>query len=163
MNEVIEINELLKKMKYKFIPHTADIKYLAFGKTLEECFENSGYALINVICKQKIMKKVKKKFKVIGRDRENLLYNFLEEILYFFEVGGFLISEFRNMKIVGFPIVKGNKKFYNLELICDVIGDDVDNYKIDMQVKAATYHEMYIQEKLTKKGKSLMCQVVLDV
>lgn len=150
-------------MKYEFLPHTADIKFQAFGKTLEECFENAGYALINVICKQKIKKREKRKMRVIGRDRESLLYNFLEEILYFFEVGGFLISKFNDLKIIGVPFIKGNKKFYNLELSGIVYGDEVDNYTIDMQVKAATYNDMLIEEKQTKKGKIFMCQVVLDV
>jgi len=150
-------------MKYKFLPHTADIKFQAYGSTLEECFSNAGYALINIICKQKIKKKSIKKLKIIGRDRENLLYNFLEEILYFFEVGGYLISEFKNIKIIGLPIVKGHKRFYNLELSCELLGDDVNYYDIDMQVKAATYNDMIIEEKITKKGKMFVCQVVLDV
>ena len=36
--------------KYKFLEHTADIKFQAFGKSLEEVFSNCAYAMFNSIC-----------------------------------------------------------------------------------------------------------------
>ena len=71
-------------MKYKFIEHTADIEFDAFGKNLEEVFSNCAFAFVESICKEKIKGKVKKNFEVEGKDLENLLYNFLEEFLVFF-------------------------------------------------------------------------------
>ena len=41
-------------MKYKFLEHTADIKFQAFGKTFEQAFENSALAVANIISKDKI-------------------------------------------------------------------------------------------------------------
>jgi SHS2 domain-containing protein len=31
--------------KFKFLEHTADIKFQAFGKTKEEAFKNSAFAM----------------------------------------------------------------------------------------------------------------------
>ena len=41
-------------MKYKFLKHTADIKFQAFGKNIEDVFENSALALKESICEKKI-------------------------------------------------------------------------------------------------------------
>jgi len=47
-------------MKYKFMEHTADIQFQAFGKTLEESFSNSALALTKSITDDSISKKIKK-------------------------------------------------------------------------------------------------------
>ena len=143
-------------MKYKFLPHTADIKFQAFGNSLEKAFENASYALANIICKEKIKSKEKKKIKIKGRDRENLLYNFLEEFLYLLDVGGFLVGKIENLKIIG---VKSKSKYYDSELTADIFGDNAENYETETHVKAITYNDMFIKEE--KKG--FICQVVVDV
>lgn len=146
-------------MKFSFLPHTADIKFQAFGNSLEKCFENAGYALVNIICKDKIKPEIKKIIRVKGRDRESLLYNFLEEFLYFLDAGEFLAGEIKNLKIIGVSRKKNNKIFYDYELSCEVLGDDVKNYETKGSVKAITYNNMFIKEE---KGK-FICQVVVDV
>jgi len=150
-------------MKYIFLPHTADVKFQAFGNNLEEVFENSGYALINIICKEKVKGKIKKTIKVSGKDRERLLYNFLEELLYILDVGDFLTGEIKELKIIGIPQKKGDKTYYNFHLTCIVYGDNVKNYETEGDVKAVTYNDMWIkQEKVDEKNK-FICQVVVDV
>ncbi len=34
--------------KFKFLEHTADIKFQVFGKTLEEVFENTALAISKI-------------------------------------------------------------------------------------------------------------------
>ena len=63
-------------MKFKFLSHTADIKFRAFGNSLKEVFENSALALFNAIYSGKIKEEQKFKIKVQGHDLESLLYNF---------------------------------------------------------------------------------------
>jgi len=149
-------------MKFKFLPHTADIKFQAFGKSLEEVFENASYALINIICKEKIKAKEKKKIKIKGRDTESLLYNFLEEFLYLLDVGGFLTAKIENLKITTDSVVRNKKRFYNCELTCELLGDDVKNYEAETHVKAITYNDMFIK-KTPGKTNEFICQVVVDV
>ncbi|RLG11686.1 archease, partial [Candidatus Pacearchaeota archaeon] len=49
--------------KYKFLEHTADIKFQAFGDSIEEVFKNSALALKEIIVgKIKIKEKIKKEF-----------------------------------------------------------------------------------------------------
>ena len=52
-------------VKYKFLQHTADMKFQAFGKSLEECFSNASYALVEIITKDKIKPLIKNKI-IVG-------------------------------------------------------------------------------------------------
>ena len=135
---------------FKFLEHTADIKFQAFGKTLNECFKNSVLAMINSQYKGKIKNKLKKKIKIKGKDLENLLYNFLEEILFLVDTKGFLTSRAK---------VKISKDRKSLE--AELIGDNIKNYKLSWDVKAITYNEMFV--KIDEKKKIWTSQVVLDV
>ena len=49
--------------KFIFLEHTADIKFQAFGKNLNECFENSAVAMIRSQYDGKIKEKLKEKWK----------------------------------------------------------------------------------------------------
>lgn len=135
-------------MKFKFLKHTADVKFQAFGKNEKEVFENSALALKESICgKKRIKSKNKKIVKVRGKDFESLLYKFLEEIIYFIEGENFVISKIGKIKIDG-------KK-----LEAEIFGDKFSGYKFTNKVKAVTYNEMFVKKE---KGKWIS-QVVLDV
>ena len=142
--------------KYKYLDHTADIKFQAFGKDMDECFANAGYALTNIISKDKIKSKTRKKIKIQKRDVKGLLYDFLEEFLYLLDVGNFIVSEIKNLKVLSLPY-RGNKRKY--ELTVDLYGDDIENYQYDAHVKAITYDEMFVKRELD----TMVCQVVIDI
>ena len=142
-------------MKYKFLPHTADIKFQAFGEGLEDCFKSASYALKDIICKDKIKNIKREKISVKGKDFESLLYNFLEEFLVLFDSEGFVLGRVDKIKIN----VKNKGK--KLELDAEVLGDKAENYEIEGHVKAITYSEMFV--KLDDKKKKYVCQVVVDV
>jgi SHS2 domain-containing protein len=138
-------------MKYKFLSHTADIKFQAFGKTIEEAFENSFYALKKCILKDKMKVKpvIEKIIRIKGNDLSSLLYDFLEEFLYLLDAEGFLLSKIKDIKI-------DEKKFV---LSAKVYGDNAKNHKISNDVKAITYNEMFVKQ-IKKKW---VVQVVVDV
>ena len=75
---------------------------------------------------------------VLGRDREQLLYKFLEEILYLFETKNFLLAEVEDLKIVE----DGGDVLLNAVFWGDEAGG---RYEIFGDVKAVTYHEMKIE------------------
>lgn len=139
-------------MKFKFLPHTADIKFQAFGRSVEEAFINSFFALKQIMFEDLGIKHViRKKIKVNGKDLENLLYNFLEEFLYLLDAKQFIPLKINKIKI--------NEK--KLELNAEVIGDNARNYTISNPVKAITYNEMIA--KFDAKKKEWIIQVVVDV
>ena len=135
-------------MKFKFLEHTADVKFQAFGTTMEEAYTNAAMALKETIAgKLKIKKKVGKKVNVKGHDKISLLYNFLEEFLYFLDAEDFVLGEIKSLKI------SGNK------LKAEVVGDKASDYEFTNDVKAITYNDMFVKKE---KGK-FICQVVVDV
>ncbi len=136
-------------MKYHFIEHTADMKFQAYGKSLEEAFENSALALREVITKDKIKPVIKKIIRIRGKDKESLLYNFLEEFLFLLDSKNFILSKVDEIKI-------NLKKF---ELTAKVYGDSIKKYKAITDIKAITYNDMFVKKD---KGK-FVCQVVVDV
>ncbi|MBM3234046.1 archease [Candidatus Pacearchaeota archaeon] len=135
-------------MRYKFLEHTADVKFQAYGKSLNEAFENSALALVEIMTKKtKIKSRLKKKIKVSGKDNSSLLYNFLEEFLFLYDSQSFVLSKINKIKI------KGDK------IEAEVYGDNAGNYKISQDVKAVTYNSMFVK----KLGNKFVAQVVLDV
>jgi SHS2 domain-containing protein len=138
-------------MKFKFLKHTADVKFQAFGNTLEEVFENSSLALVKIISDDKIDKRIKKKIEVKGKDYESSLYNFLEEFLFLFDSEKFILSNIEKLEIRE----KSGTYFIN----CECFGDNAENYEISEHIKAVTYNEMFVK----KKENRWIVQVVLDV
>ena len=122
--------------RYKFLPHTADVRIEAYGKSLEEAFTNSAYAMTDVVVDHlKVRGVVEKEIVAEGENQESLLYDFLEQFLILIDSDGFLLHEITSLKI------SGNK----LSLKC--IGDKYsEKYDIHTHVKAITYQEMSIVE-----------------
>lgn len=137
---------------YKFLEHTADAKFRAYGKSLEGAFMNSAYAMLSLMYDVEQVAALKiKKIEVRGKDKENLLYNFLEEMLFLQDAERFVMHEFvRPIKII--EVQDGFK------ISAELIGDNIkEEYEISPVVKAVTYNEMKISEK------PLFVQVVVDI
>lgn len=134
---------------YKFLPHTADVKFRAYGKTLEEAFINSAYALADTITDHKKVKPTTKKtLSVKSENKEALLYDFLEQFLILLDSEGFLLNKVQELKI------------QNHQLTAKIIGDThPENYAIETHVKAVTYQEMFIKKEKDK----YTIQVILDI
>lgn len=138
--------------RYRFLRHTADAKFQAFGTTLEEAFINAALATASLMWDwEKIEKKIEHRVQVSGKDLKQLLNSFLEEIIYLLDSKMFLLSSPENLRIEN----KGS--LYVLKALFK--GDKYsDKYKIHGDVKAITYNEMEIEENA-----HFMVQVVVDV
>jgi SHS2 domain-containing protein len=149
--------------KFKFLEHTKDIKFQAFGGSLGECFTNAGLALKEIICKGNVKGDVKKVIKVKARDKESLLYDFLEEFLYFIDIGGFLVSRIENLKIVGLSKIRNKIKRYDWVLSADVFGDSVKNYSVSKKVKGIINKDLFVRQDRINGQTQFVCQVVVDI
>lgn len=139
---------ILSSRKFKFIEHTADVKFQAFGKSIEKVFSNSALALKETICgKRKIKRTEEKKIIIEGKDFESLLYEFLEEIIYLLDAENFIIKKVKEIKIEGF------------KLTAVLEGDRASHYNFTNSAKAITYNEMFVKEQ----KKRWIVQVVVDV
>lgn len=138
--------------RYKFLEHTSDAKFQAFGRTLEEAFSNAALATAGLMWNwENVEKKVEHQVKVRGNDLKQLLVNFLEEIIYLLETKSFLLGSVEKLMI--------EKEGNSFRLKALLKGDKhSDKYKIHGDVKAITYNEMEVETK-----NHFMIQVVVDI
>lgn len=138
--------------RYRFLDHTADAKFQAFGRTLEKAFANASLATVSLMWNwRKVKKNKKQEFKVEGNDLMQLLCAFLEEIIYLYETKSFLLGAVESLKI------EKRENRYFLQTILQ--GDEYsEQYPIHGDVKAITYNEMEIEHD----GR-FMVQVVVDI
>lgn len=130
---------------YRFLEHTADIKVKAYGKTLNDAFQEATRALFEVMTDtSKIHPTIKRKIEVEAEDVEALLYEWLEEFIYLFDSKGLVFSEF---KVESIQQTEGR---YKLE--GEARGEEFDEEKHPQrtEIKAITYHEMKIKQSPEK-------------
>jgi len=138
--------------KYRFLEHTADAKFQAYGATLEEAFAHAALATVTLMWDwKKIENKIERKVDVEGKDLKQLLVSFLEEILYLLDSKNFLTGVAEKVS------VKQNGNRYVLKALFkgDIFSD---KYEIYGEVKAITYNEMKIEDR-----NGFMVQVVVDL
>ncbi|HLC98109.1 MAG TPA: archease [Candidatus Nanoarchaeia archaeon] len=140
-------------MTYTFLDHTADVLFQAEGRTLEELFAQCALAVedtqVNI---QKIKPKKTVKIALENKTLEKLLFDFLDELLFYKDAEQLLFSAFA-IKI------QGNEGKYLLS--CTASGEklDVKKHESKVDIKAITMHLFEI--KKTKKG--WWAQVLVDV
>ncbi|BFH73457.1 archease [Sulfurisphaera javensis] len=125
--------------KFEFFDHTADIGIRAYGKDLNEAFENAALAVFEVMTDtSKVEPKEMREIKVDGYDLENLLYRWIESLLVYYDSELLLFSKFD---------VNIDEK--NLTLEAKAWGEkfNPDKHERRTVVKAMTYHEMNIENE----------------
>lgn len=124
--------------KFEYFDVTADIGFYAFGNTLNESFENAGLAIFNIISNtDNIIPEKSIEFEITSEDKVSLLYDYLEELLFYHEVEFMLFSEFK----VQIDEIDGN---YHLK--ARIKGEDInwDKHDRDCEIKAITFHQMEV-------------------
>ena len=136
---------------YKYFEHTADCKFQAYGKTLEEAFSNAVLAMINHLTPDKIKSMVKRKIIKKSKRLDTLLYDFLEEFVFLIDTEGFLAGKVEEISI--------KEKDGEYSILAKVSGDTYKNYEVHGDIKAITYNDMFIKEE---EGRWIV-QVVVDI
>ncbi|MEM2139139.1 MAG: archease [Candidatus Woesearchaeota archaeon] len=139
-----------KSKKFEYLDHTADVMFISYGKTLNKAFENSGLAIFNILTDIKKVKQIKKiSFKIEAKTIERLLYDFIDELIFYQDTENLIFSKFK-IKI------KKNKKDNKYLLQCEAYGDSIKNYETHGHIKSPTYNEMEIKKKGLWKIKSVV-------
>ncbi len=136
-------------MKYKFIDDiTSDVLFEAYGKDLKELFANAALAMFTIVCQvEKIEQKESKEVEVEGDDLEDLMFNWLQELL--------LLVDTEEMFFSRFEIIEADEK--HLKAKC--YGEPITPEKGETVVKAVTYHKF----KVEKTTDGYMASVSLDI
>ncbi len=138
--------------KFEFLGFaTADICFKAYGKTLEEVFANAALAMFEVIIEtENVESIVVKEIKVQGEDLKSLMFEWLNELLFYVDAEGLAFSKFD---------VRIDEN--QMRLSAKVSGEPIDQAKhvIKTDVKACTYHSMEIKQM----DETWIAQVILDI
>ena len=140
--------------KFEFLDNVADLEFVSYGKTLDECFENSAAAFFSAILNPDSVEiKEKRKIKLYAVGLENLLHDFLNELLLLFEVGFLVFKEFK------VKIKKSSGEKY--ELTAEVSGEELNlkKHAIEAEIKAITYHNMSVEKKNDLWSARVLCDI----
>ena len=144
-----------KSRPFRFLDHTADAKFQAFGLSLEEAFANAALALLSLLWERgRVTPAEVVPVRVEGRDLPQLLVGFLEEILYLFDARSFLTGRVEDVRVRG-----DSGQGYVLAALFS--GETLrGGHRFRGEVKAVTYNEMIVAP--TPDGR-FMVQVVVDI
>ncbi len=135
--------------RFEIIDHTADVGIVAYGSDLKEAFANTAYGMFSLIAElEGVGEGFCREIDLQAPDQETLLVDWLNELLYIFDVDHVILSRF--------DITDLNQK----RLRANVYGEQIDTLRHQLKgaVKAATYHSLKIE-----KGNGFRVQVILDV
>ncbi|WP_445474062.1 archease [Methanococcoides methylutens] len=141
------------ELRYEYLEHTADAKFKAYGKTIEEAFENAAVAMFNVMINtSKVDCAHTENIELTAPDIDDLLVDWLSELLFLFEVDFIAFGKFEVESI--------EQKDGEYTLSGRASGEEIDleKHEIDTEVKAVTYNELKVEEV----PEGFMVQVTVD-
>jgi SHS2 domain-containing protein len=125
-------------MDYELIEHTADIGVRSFGKTEAEAFEHAAEGMFSLISDLNGVRDDQEfPVEVEAEDRETLLVEWLNELLYIFESRCVLLKRFEVVDLS------------ETHLRGRAWGETIDRSRHELRddIKAATYHMLRVKQK----------------
>jgi len=135
---------------FEVIDHTADVGIIAYGTEIKQVFGNAALALFSLITElEDVGEELKYDVEVASEDRESLLVEWLNELIYLFDAEHVLLKKFDVQSL-------SNAR---LKAACYGEKFDPSRHKIKTGVKAATYHML----RIDKYNKGYKAQVIFDI
>ena len=146
----------MKDAGFEFKEHTADIKVKSWGRTLEEAFSQTAFSLMTTISPDltKINPEIEKTITITSEDTGALLFDFLSEFLYIFDVEGLIFSE---ITVASIDKVKSNQ--FLLQAYVKGEKFNSEKHEIGTEVKAITYSFMNIEQS----DQNVTIEIVFDI
>jgi SHS2 domain-containing protein len=140
----------VKKEPFEILDHTADIGIIAYGADFEKLFSNAGLALFSLITDLGgIEERLHLVLEVQSEDRDSLLVDWLNELIYCFDSKHVLFNRFDIETLT----------HSTLKATCYGEGFDSNRHRIKIGPKAATYHRL----RLDTDDNGYKAQIILDI
>jgi len=134
--------------RFQLIEHTADTGLVAYGSSLAEAFANAAYGLFSIMAELNKVRGVESRpVTVSADDAEGLLFNWLNHLVYIFDVEYLL---FKRFDITEFTE-------HNLKATCWGETYNPSRHQLKLGVKSATYHMLKVDRDKNR------VQVIFDV
>ncbi len=134
-------------MSFAFFDHTGDIGVRLSGRTLDEIFQSAAAAFTETITESACVEpRQTVPLTVESSAADLLLVDWLNEILYRFEVDEFLVGA-AEVKVAG-PNLGEGRSSAAFALHATLLGETLDpaRHRIKVLVKAITYHALDVHE-----------------
>jgi SHS2 domain-containing protein len=136
--------------KFEHIDHTADVGIKIYGATLPRLFEHAALGLFDIIANlDRVKTDLERTVSVKASDREDLLVRWLSELNYLFFTEREIYKQFK-VESISDQAVSARVSGEQL---------DHDRHEIFTEVKAVTYHHLYI----TEGSEGWEAQVIFDL
>lgn len=134
--------------RFQLIEHTADTGLVAYGSNLAEAFANAAYGLFSIITELNKVREVESRpVAVSAGDAESLLFEWLNHLIYVFDVEHLLFKRFDITEITK----------HNLKATCWGEKYNPSRHYLKLGVKSATYHMLKVDREENR------VQVIFDV
>jgi|SRR5688572_19058087 SHS2 domain-containing protein len=136
--------------KYRVTPRQSDLAVKVLGNSQADLFANSAFALFDVMTDvEKVAIKDRMPLEVEGADRDDLMVNWMRELLYLYQGSGYLLKEFH--------IQEAKDTSVKAEVFGEKI--DPDRHEIKKEILAVAYH----QSRMQKTGDQWTAQVIFEI
>ena len=134
--------------KYELIDHTADVGVKAYGSSVSEAFSNAAKAMFDLMTDESEIDEIGEfTIELDAPDLEQLLVDWLSELLYIHDVDGLVFSRFE---------ISLNKTHLSAKIFGESF--NINKHKIGIEIKAVTYHMLTVQENTP-----VFVQVLFDI
>lgn len=135
------LNRTMIERIFEILSHTADKGVAGFGHTMAEAFESTAYGMFSLMVDLKEQKYTsEREITVLAADREQLLWEWLAELVFIFDVERILPVEFKVEEI--------DDTHLRATVYTRPIADDIE--WLGAIVKAVTFHQLQVEE--SEKG-----------
>ena len=138
---------------FRYLEHITDAEIEAYGRTLEEAFENAARATEDTMVAIDSIRAIEeKKIELVSNDLESLLYSWLEALISLQDTESLLFSKF---------MCKISKERNFFRLTAQIFGEKFDPQRHEQKtaIKAPTYHRM----KIAQEEKMVTARFILDL
>ncbi len=138
--------------KFRFLEHTADSRFEAYGKDLGELFANAALALQEIQVETATVAARERRTVTLENDGvEMLLFDFLQELIFIKDAELLLFS--------AFDVAITRNSSYRLDAACS--GETIDPKKHTLRVdaKAITLHQFEVKQE----NGQWVARVIVDI
>jgi SHS2 domain-containing protein len=135
---------------YRLNKHQSEIAVRVAGNSQADLFTNSAFALFDVMADiQAIEVKERLPLEVEGSDRDDLMVNWVRELLYLYQSSGYLLREFqvREAKDTIVRAEVGGEKI------------DPDRHEIKQEIASIAFHK----SRMEKTGNQWTAHLIFEI
>jgi SHS2 domain-containing protein len=141
---------------YEIFEHTADVGIRARADSIDELFADAARGLFSVMVANLdvVQSRQELNLSVKGSDIEEVLHDWLAELLYTFHGRRLVLREFQVQ-------IYQIEQTAEIQLSAVARGEPIElkRHEIDVEVKAITWHGLRIQ----KRGDEWVAEVIVDI